>query len=408
MAPAASVGRRGAALLEALRTERFTPGNDVRLLFPAAPYFAALVAALDGAQHAIHFETYIFADDSVGRAVLASLERAALRGVAVRLLVDGFGAADFVRALSGRARAAGVEVRVFVPPAWWRPRRRLLRRLHRKIVVIDERLAYVGGINVNDEPGFDAVDGEPIGPRLDVAVQCEGPIVAAIADATRRLWWIVGVAHGRSGYGAPPRRVPPGRPRRRGVRAAFVVRDNLRNRHSVERSYLRAIARARREILIANAYFLPGRRFLRALVRAARRGVRVRLLLQGRVEYRLQHHAQRALYGRLLAAGVEIHEYRSSYLHAKAAVVDGRWSTVGSSNIDPLSLLLAREANVVVRDRAFCARLRACLDAASLADSLPLRAQDYAQRAWPVRLFDGLCYALVRAATVLLARGYDY
>jgi cardiolipin synthase len=188
----------------------------------------------------------------------------------------------------------------------------------------------------------------------------------------------------------------------------LLLRDNLRHRHNIERSYLAAFAGARERIVVANAYFLPGWRFRAALVDAARRGVEVTLLLQGRVEYALQHHAQRALYGKLLAAGISIHEYRASYLHAKVAVVDGAWATVGSCNIDPLSLLLAREANVVVQNASFAASVEALLFRGIDTGSTPLRLSDYSRRGWWRRVADWLAYGLVRAATVVLASGRDY
>jgi len=206
----------------------------------------------------------------------------------------------------------------------------------------------------------------------------------------------------------PPRREPAAAPDATGVRAALVLRDNLRHRHSIERAYLAAIRSARQQILVACAYFLPGRRFRAALVRAARRGVRVQLVLQGRMRHRVQHHAQRALYGQLIAAGIEIHEYQRSYLHAKVAVVDENWATVGSSNIDPLSLLLAREANVVVRDRAFSNQLRTLIESAIQSDSRTLRAADLARRSWTERVTDWMAYGLMRVATVVVARGRNY
>ena len=137
-------------------------------------------------------------------------------------------------------------------------------------------------------------------------------------------------------------------------RGALIIRDNFRHRHDIEDAYLHAIASASSEIIISNAYFLPGINFRRALSDAAKRGLRVVLLLQGKIEYHLQHYATKALYGSLLDAGIEIYEYHKSYLHAKVAVIDQHWSTVGSSNIDPFSLLLAREANIVIDDEAFC------------------------------------------------------
>ncbi len=403
-----AVAERIAAALDAHRLPRAMEGNRIRLLASGQQYFPALLEAITVARHSVHLEAYIFADDETGRAVLSALVQAARRGVEVRLMIDGFGGGEFARRIGASLPAGTARVRIYRHQRWWWPWRRLLRRLHRKIVVIDERIAFVGGINVNDEPVRDETTGEPIGPRFDFAVACEGPIVAEISLAVRRLWWAVGVAIGGESVEPVPRRTRSSQPLSAGVRAALVLRDNLRNRHNIERSYLSAIRAARQQIHIACAYFLPGRRIRRALVQVARRGVRVRLLLQGRVEYRLQHYAQRALYGQLLKAGIEIHEYRCSYLHAKVAVVDDDWATVGSSNIDPISLLLAREANVMVRDRAFCVQLRGAIETAIAGDSRRLGVGDDTRRSWIQRKIDWIAYALVRAATVILVRGSDY
>jgi len=406
--PSGAIARRIAGSLGPLIRPHFTEGNRVRLLASAQQYFPALLAAIAAARRLVHLETYIFADDRIGQSVAQALVGAARRGVEVRVLIDGFGGGDFARQLAARLPEDGAKVRIYGPQHWWRPRRRLLRRMHRKLAVIDDRVAYLGGINVNDEPQRDEFTGEPIGPRFDVAVECEGPIVAAIASAMRRLWWAVAVANWSQMPEPAPRRVRAPQPIQGGMRAALVLRDNLRHRHSIERSYLSSFRAARRQILVASAYFLPGRRFRGALVSAARRGVRVRLLLQGRVEYRLQHYAQRALYGQLLAAGIEIYEYQSSYLHAKVAAVDDEWATVGSSNIDPLSLLLAREANMVVRDRVFNEQLRVLIESAIVSDSHPLRTSDYERRSWASRVTHWIAYGIVRAATVVLARGNNY
>ncbi len=386
----------------------FSDGNRIRLLALAPSYFPALLAAIAGARHCVHLETYILADDRNGNAVIDALAAAARRGVQVRVLVDGFGGGEFARRLAQPFAQFGAQLRIYRPERWWRLRRRLLRRLHRKVAVVDDRIAFVGGINVDDSPARDELTGEAIGPRFDFAVECEGPIVASISLALRRLWWAVGVANmGDLSEPAPRRvvRVPPLQP---GVRAALVLRDNLRHRHNIERNYLRAIRGAHGHIMIACAYFLPGQRFRRALVAAARRGVHVSLLLQGRMEYRLQYYAQRALYGQLLDSGLEIHEYRRSHLHAKVAVVDGDWATVGSSNIDPLSLLLAREANVVVRDQAFCTELRGHIEQAIRVDSRRLQADAYARRSRLARVTDWLAYGVVRVMTVVLAQGNNY
>jgi cardiolipin synthase len=188
--------------------------------------------------------------------------------------------------------------------------------------------------------------------------------------------------------------------------AALVLRDNLRNRSRIERSYRKAIGEARQEIIIANAYFVPGRKLRKGLIHAAKRGVRVRLLLQGRYEYFMQYHAARPVYGALLAAGVEIYEYSVSFLHAKVAVIDGHWATVGSSNLDPLSLLLAREANVVVADFAFAQDLRLRLETAMTEGGTRVDPAVYANRPWRQRLLDRVALGVMRLLLFLNNKRY--
>ena len=318
--------------------------------------------------------------------------RAAQRGVAVRVLADGFGAAHFSATLRPQLEAAGVKVLIYRPEiARFRLRRHRLRRLHRKLAVADGRCAFVGGINIVDD--IDAA--RPAPPRFDYAVRIEGPLLAPIHASVRRLWTLVAWAGLRRRLRLPAASPVTAEPRG-STRAAFVIRDNLRHRRDIEEAYLEAIDRARGEILIANAYFLPGGRFRQALLGAAARGVRVTVLLQGRVEYALQHYATQSLYDILLRAGIRIFEYHSSFLHAKVAVIDCCWATVGSSNIDPFSLLLAREANVFVDDKEFAAGLRASLEAAMREGARELRCEDWRRKPWLQRLASRLAYGLVR------------
>jgi cardiolipin synthase len=384
-----------------------TPGNRVALLQSGQEYFPALLAAIAIARRCIYLETYLFNDDEIGRAVIQALEQAAQRGVRVRVLIDGLGGGGFAACLPARLAPSGVQVRLYRPGHWWSQRRRMLRRLHRKLVLIDERVAFVGGINIIADPRHDEITGDSLGPRFDFAVRCEGPVVAAVSLVMRRLWWAVGVgAHGLNGEPAP-HRLGFLRPRREGVPVTLVLRDNLRFRRRIEQHYLRAIRQARHDVIIASAYFLPGRRFRQALLRAAQRGVRVQLLMQGRMEIRLQLKiqlkAQRALYGQLLDGGIEIHEYRRSFLHAKVAVVDTSWATVGSSNIDPFSLLMAREANVVLSHRPFCGELQQAVNRAIQTDSVRISKDRMRGRSWWERVTDWFAYGFVRLAIRVLA-----
>jgi cardiolipin synthase len=367
-------------------------GNRIDLLHSGTEYFPALEAEIRAAKTEIHLETYIFAGDATGLRFTDALCQAARRGVRVRVLVDGFGSRDMPREFHEQFREAGVRVFIYRPEiSRFRFRRHRLRRMHRKLVVIDGRVAFSGGINIIDdlsEPGDTS-------PRYDYAVRITGPLLETIHRDAQRLWGQVAWVNLRHRW-RPQQRIKVIAQRAGDQRAAFLVRDNLRHRTEIEEAYLEAIAGAREEIVIANAYFFPGIRFRRALMAAASRGVRVVLLLQGRVEYVLLHYASRALYGSLIDAGIEIHEYQPSFLHAKVAVIDGHWSTVGSSNIDPFSLMLAREANVVIEDRAFAAQLRSSLEQAMQNGALYIRRKAWHDQAWPARAVIWFAYGLAR------------
>jgi cardiolipin synthase len=384
--------------------DRFVTGNRIVLLRSGVEYFPALERAIDSAQAEIWLETYIFADDSTGRRIADALSRAAQRGVKVRLLVDGWGAKFYLTAALERAmKKAGVELLKYRPEvSAWQFRSHRLRRLHRKLCQIDQRIAFVGGINVIDDmntPGHTP-------PRIDFAVSVEGPLIPSIAQTMQRVWAIVQlVQFGTSQLPLFPER---GRVARVGAQTAkFLIRDNLRHRRDIEQAYLAAIRAAKHEIVIANSYFFPGITFRRELVDAVARGVAVTLVLQAKVEYVLLHFASRAMYGQLLQAGVVIQEYHKSMLHAKVAVIDSRWATVGSSNIDPYSLLVAREANIVVRDRGFASELRIVLDKMIEDGSQRVIHQDWQSRSRLYKAAIWIAYGIVRVAMGLLGYGGD-
>jgi cardiolipin synthase len=319
--------------------------------------------------------------------------------VRVRLLIDGVGSRDFPAAWRDALKAAGVGVLAYRPLVGrWRSNPLSLRRLHRKLAVIDARIAFLGGINIIDD--FEPVRFEV--PRLDFSVEVQGPLLARIHESVRKLWQLVVLTQL---HPAEQRtKLAPSWPTDGRMRAAYVVRDNLVHRRDIERVYLAALALARDEILIANAYFLPGRRFRKLLKMAAGRGVRVQLLVQGHTDHPFFQAASRALYRDLLAAGVGIHEYQASELHAKVAVVDGHWATVGSSNIDPFSLLLAREANIVVDDADFAHDLRQRLHRA-VSQSAALDPADWQRRPWLRRMLPWLAYGGVRLMVGLAGGG---
>ncbi len=401
-----------------------TDGHQLRLLEGGEAFFRQLIDALEQARSQVQLETYIFDFHGSALAVAEALERAALRGVRVWLVVDGVGTGRLPPEWEQRFARAGVECRVYSPlgalglliPSRW-------RRLHRKLAVVDGQLAFCGGINILDD-WFDPRHGKLTHPRLDFAVQARGALVQQVQETMTQLWWrLQAVRHVRqrhfpeafssfraAGLHLPWTRDEAARQGQIVARAGLLLRDNVLHRAQIERAYLKAVASARHEIVIANAYFLPGQRLRRALVMAAHRGVRVRLILQGRYEYFMQYHAVRPVYGVLLKAGVEIHEYTASFLHAKVAVVDPHhdrpWATVGSSNLDPLSLLLAREANVVVAEKAFARQLYQRLEQTMAEDCVPVSVGVYQCRPWHLRLRDRMAFGLMRLALFLTGNRY--
>ena len=382
---------------------RYFAGNRVTLLHNGAEYFPELGKAIDNAASEIFLESYIFENDSSGRRIAEALKRAAQRGVAVHLLLDGFGSKPLPQEMIDDMARAGVQVLMFRPEVLsFKFRRQRLRRMHRKIAVIDGRIAFVGGINIID----DMHTPNQVPPRFDYAVKIEGLLLRAIHAAVRDLWTRVTWTHLRREWRHTKGLLGAARPCG-DQRAALVTRDNLRHRRDIEQAYLNAIAGAKQEIIIANAYFLPGRSFRRALVKAAARGVRVILLLQGRVEYVLVHYASRALYGYFLNAGVVIYEYHRSFMHAKVAVVDGYWATVGSSNIDPFSMLLGREANVMVEDLGFAQQLRQSLMQAVAQGAHQVVRERWKNLSLAQRILIWICYGVTRFLTGMFGYGRE-
>ena len=356
---------------------RFVGGNQVELLQGGDALFPRMCQAIADAQREVWLATYIFHDDPAATRVADALKDAAARGVAVRVVVDGFGSIATMPRVRALFAGSAVQLEVFRPLdrwySWLQPGQ--LRRLHQKLCVCDESLAFVGGINLIDDR-HDMNHGWTDAPRLDFAVALHGPLAQAVHATARAMWARAHLTRSwrdevrvlarsarpvnealtllRELRGAQPagpvEPLPP-------MQAAFLVRDNLRQRRAIERSYVEAIRHARERVDIAVPYFYPGHGFRTALRKAAKRGVRVRLLLQGKIDYRIAALAAQALYDEMRSTGIRVYEYTPAFLHAKVAVVDDDWATVGSSNIDPLSLLLNLEANVVVRDRQFAQAL---------------------------------------------------
>jgi cardiolipin synthase A/B len=388
----------------------------LELLEGSIALFPALIAAIDNAQKSVQMETYIFDLTASGADVALALERAAHRGVLVRVMIDGFGTPVLPEEWQNRFKSAGVQILVFEPivtlgiflPSQW-------RRLHRKLCVIDGEVAFCGGVNVLDD-WHDPSYGKLPEPRFDFSVRVGGTLAKDIQRETSQLWERLSlgkplnVKRVKNAIETLPhvlkRHHWQANSHAGQTLAALVLRDNIANRGQIERAYLKAIGDARVEIIIANAYFVPGAKLRRALKLAAKRGVKVQLLLQGKYEYFMQYHAARPVYGALLAAGIEIYEYDKSYLHAKVAVIDSVWATVGSSNLDPLSLLLAREANIVIQDATFAQSLRTRLLLAMANEGKRVDATQMANRSWKQRINEIIAFAVMRTGLWLFGKRY--
>ena len=335
--------------------------NLFHLLENGEEFFPRVFECIRAARHEVVLETFILFEDKVGLALHAALLHAASRGVQVDITIDGFGSPDLSTEFISSLTRAGVRVHVFDPaPRLWGWRTNVFRRLHRKIVVVDGERAFVGGINYSADHLAD------FGPdaKQDYSVEVQGPVVADIhafvhkalaagqrntqqtrsgklrervSDRVQRLT--------QSWRKAP---APAGN-----ASAIFVTRDNRKHTTDIERHYRIAIRAARHRVVIANAYFFPGYRLLKEMRKAARRGVDVQLILQGEPDMPIVKTAANLLYHHLLSAGVRVFEYCERPLHGKVAVSDDEWSTVGSSNLDPFSLSLNLEANLIIKDRAF-------------------------------------------------------
>lgn len=351
-------------------------GNRIELLENGDAYFPAVFDAIRQAQSKVILETFIWFEDEVGLQLHQVILDAAHRGVSVEVLLDGYGSPDLSDKFVSALTSAGVMFRYYDPrPLIFGMRTNLFRRMHRKIVVVDGELAFVGGINYSAEHMID------YGPQAkqDYAVRVEGPVVQDIYqyvvsnlpghDETRR-WW------GRRRNKAHENLMPGE------AQALFVWRDNNQHRDDIERYYLKMLSNAKQEVIIANAYFFPGYRLLHAMRSAARRGVAVKLVVQGEPDMPIVKVGARLLYNYLVKSGVQVYEYIRRPLHGKVALMDDHWATVGSSNLDPLSLSLNLEANLIIYDRQFNGTLRENLNGLIANDCLKVDESMLPKRTW--------------------------
>ena len=322
----------------------YYPADEITLVHSGDDYFERLAALLDGAGTSIHLQTYIFEDDKTGRFIADALMRAAARGVRVRLLVDGFGSKKLKSAFIRDLQASGVEFRFFEHfISFWSWR--FGRTLHHKVAVVDARQALVGGINIADKYRGSAT--EPA--WLDFAVYIRGAACKELFQLCESIflhqYWKI-TRHRQGNRRFFPQGDPDGLLR-------FRLNDWLRRKTEVYQSYDRGIAAARHSLTVVASYFLPGLSVRRRLTAAVRRGVAVQVLLTGPSDVELSRMAEQYLAWWLLRKGIRVFHWEKSVMHGKAILVDGKWASLGSFNINRLSRTRSLEMNVDVADPAF-------------------------------------------------------
>ena len=361
-------------------------GNAASLLVDGEATYTAIGAAIDAATHHVHAEYYLVGRGEVAEWLAERLIAAARRGVAVRLLLDGFGSFWIGRRWVQTLRAGGVEVAFFLPARliFFQP---MNLRNHRKIVVVDGETAFTGGINIADE--YRGVHGQA--PWRDAHLRVRGPAAQALGHVFELDW-----------HFATRREIPPDvdavartrahAPDEPDDAAVSIVRSGPDVagplRETIHRLFFSAITLARSRVYITTPYFIPDRAIIVALQTAAMRGVDVRLLFPKRNNHPFVGQAGRSFYEDLLWAGVSIHEYGPGMIHAKTMVVDGTVAMVGSANMDLRSFRLNFEVHALVRDAATAAQLSACFEA-DLAVSSPIDPVGFAARPWTQKVIEG-------------------
>ena len=363
---------------------RWRPNCAVEVLRDGEQTYPAMLAALAAARRTICFETYILAADATGDRFKAVLIERARAGVAVRVLYDAVGSFGLPGGWVDELRAAGVHAIDWNPIAPWRRRFRLSHRDHRKIIVIDDAVAFTGGLNIANNYASVADGGAG---WHDVHCRVGGAIVGDLARMFRRTWVRAGGANYRS---VPEVADQPG-----GCFVRLLDNTRRRQRSTVRRAYLHVIRSARDAVLIENAYFLPDRGLRAALARAVRRGVDVRVIVPGRSDVRLIEWASLYVHRRLVRRGVKILRWRGVMVHAKTAVVDATWSTIGSYNFDAMSRFNNLEVTVEILDHGVGSALATSF-ARDVANCEPYDDAGWLRLPWYTKALAWICYRLRR------------
>lgn len=332
----------------------YVTGNNVRLVHGGAEYFQLLQQLIEGAKESIHLQTYIFDDDETGVSIAEALMTASSRGVHVHLLADGYASQVLSQRLIDRLREAGVQFRFF-EPVFKSKNFYFGRRMHHKVFVADARVSLTGGVNISNR--YNDLPGEPA--WLDFALYAEGPVAQQLCVLCWKTW------HNfpkKMGITPCEQQMPGARISQNGNMIVRMRRNDwVRRKNEISVTYIEMLRHARSHMTILCSYFLPGKVIRRLLSRAAKRGVKIKVITAGRSDIMMAKHAERWLYNWLLRKKIELYEYQPTVLHGKIAVCDGEWLTVGSYNINNISAYASIELNLDVRDAVLASETEAAL-----------------------------------------------
>ena len=368
----------------------YTANNRIKLVRGGKEYFKQLYQLIDQAQESIHLQMYIFADDETGRYIAEKLILAARRNVSTYIVADGYASQEISPHFIRKLTDAGINFRFFEPI--FKSRHYYFgRRLHHKLVVTDTRYALVGGINLSNN--YNDIPSEPA--WLDFALYAEGEIAMGLCVLCWKTW---------NGYPANMGLTPcEGIPLQFNMTAAEACRvrmrrnDWVRRKNEISRSYREIFRKANRQIIMVSSYFLPGKEFRRKIWKAVHRSVTIKLILAGASDVWIAKQAERHLYRWLLKNKIEIYEYQPSILHAKMAICDGQWLTLGSYNVNNISAFASIELNLDVNNEPFTRSVKEEIEAIIEKDCIRITEDNFnLKNTFLRRILQNICYESVR------------
>lgn len=360
----------------------FYGGNKVILITDGDVFFDELIKAIDSARLSINLETYIFNSDDIGWKLAKKLAAKAKKGIEVNVIYDAIGCINTSPLLFEYMKKMGVELIEYHPIVPWRKYFNLYIRDHRKLLVVDGKIAFIGGMNIGNEYAGKKYRGKN---WRDTHIKIEGPVVKDIEYFFLENWH----RHGGALVDIS-KYFPVIKPI--GDTIVMALSSHSRRRiKPIYQTYLAAIANARNYIYITNAYFIPDMRIVKSLIHAAKKGVDVRILLPAISDIPFVQHASRYLYKRFLKNNVRIYEYKHAVLHAKTAVIDDIWATVGSSNLDRRSFTANLEVNAIVLDQSFGKKMRKQF-LKDIRNSEEIHLENYKRRPFIQYLKEWFCY----------------